>query len=234
VGAAASVWQAPLVAAGVKWVPWATVTADSATYFPRQSDDGAGPVATDLFIVPPEDTIARRPFAISLDYEVHDGRPARGADSTQAFLDDMVAIIHRYGLKAYLFTNPWDGPLMPGNGFSREIIDDIMQNWDYVSNLIYHKNIENDESRQYEYGLRFMSGSRGRLDMGKVIVTFDLTDSDAQACMLHQKYERDHFAGFIILASGAPEGGADQFAPGSANLKITELLFGHGRYSSCP
>lgn len=225
-GASQAAWQAPLKAAGVSLLDWEAAAASPDVHFPRRSADGTGPVATDVFLIPPRRTIARRAYAVSLDYEPHDGRPEEGPQGARAFLNRTADTIHALGKKAYLYTNPWDGPLMGLNGISPRLADDIITRWDYVSSLVFEGARSGSVKSEYEYGRRFFDLARRPDLAGKIIVTFVLSNTDGSACLMHARQARDHFAGYMFFPDSVPEGGADPGLP--ANRRIAELLFGRG------
>lgn len=246
-GATQQQWQAPLVSSGIcaaypcttsttlgaaaEIYVWADANADPATYFPFVAQNGKSFVFHDKFLIPP--FVNLRSNIFSIDYEPADDRTQQQA---LAFLLTITNDIHSFGYRSFLYTNSWDGGNQAHSGISTAIMPDIMANWDFVSNLVWGASTSNNIDAEYEFGLSFMQGSAPSLDFSKIITTFTInTTTDADACTIHGKYLRDHFAGFLIWQDGAPYGGTSQYLAGSTNLKISELLFGHGANPlTCP
>ncbi|MGI8839821.1 MAG: hypothetical protein ACR2F8_03405 [Caulobacteraceae bacterium] len=218
-GASASVWQAPLKAAGVSWIAWNTLNADPDAYFTRVSQDGSTKVILDKMIIPT--TVAASAYGMRVDYEVQD---SRNSNYAWPFLDDLGATIRSYGLKAYLYTNPWDSASTQKNGFSFSKIDDIKANFDYISILVWGGANQCSMETSYPYGVHFLKGVSGVLDFKQVLLTVDLLNcSESEAILMYLQRAIDHFSGYVIWDDGAVDGGSKLTG---SNLVIYALLHG--------
>ncbi len=162
-GAAPSVWEAPLVAAGLRVDPVGGPSADVYSYtdisnnpgkyynfkLPPNSADELHYVVVDKMILydQPEWVFSHQggsiPTGVMIDYEVNDFRANAAATP---FLVNLAADIHNQGFVnshgvtvhplAYLYTNPWNGPwdgALGGNSFDFLTIDQIKSSYDYIS-----------------------------------------------------------------------------------------------------
>lgn len=179
-GAPPSVWQAPLAAAGVNAIYWSTLAADPDAYFTTVSQDGKFMVTVDKMVIPT--AVATRNYGIVVDYEVQDHRTP---SETHPFLDDLGATIRSYGLKAYLYTNPWDSTSPTQlSGFSFDRMADIKANFDYISLYVWGGQGQCNLPASYPQSVAFLKGADGKLNFSQIIVTIDLfycTSIDASA-----------------------------------------------------
>lgn len=221
-GAGTATWQAPLLAAGMSAadaIAWVTVNNDPDAYFIYNSQDGQSKVTLDKMVIPT--TVSVSAYGLGIDYEVHDGRTVSEAHD---FLDDLGKTIRSYGLKAYLFTNPWESNITPLNGFSFTRMDDLKANFDYLSLFVWGSQSECDiNSAGYQQAIAFLKGVSGKLKYGQLLLTIDLlncTRADAQA--IYKQNGIDHFAGYALFDHGTT-------APSSlsgTNLIVDALLHG--------
>jgi len=218
-GAPTSVWQAPIIAAGVTSVSWNTANADPNLYFTRTSQDGNTQVMVDRMVVP--FAVSNSAYGITIDYEVQDERTS---GDTHPFLDNLGATIRSYGLKAYLYTNPWDSPSTQRNGFAFSRMDDIKANFDYISLFVWGGQFQCDELTSFPYSVHFLKGASGKLNFNQIIVTVDLLNcSVADAVLISAQHALDNFAGYNIWDDGAQDGGSRL---SGSNLVIWTLLHG--------
>lgn len=219
-GAPPSVWQAPLTAAGISAVPWSTIAADPGAWFTHISQDGSTWVMLDKMIIPT--TVSTSAYGVRLDYEVQDDRTPPDA---YPFLDDLGATIRSYGLKAYLYTNPWDSGSTQENGFSFSTMDDIKANFDYISLLVWGGQNQCIMSTSYPYSVNFLKGASGKLNFNQILLTVDLLHcSHSEAIQMYNQRAIDHFAGYVIWGDFAEQGGSTLTG---SNLVIWGLLHGN-------
>jgi|GEM_PF-4052615 len=218
-GAPPSVWQAPLTAAGINAVAWSTVNSDPDAWFTHVSQDGSTMVMVDKMIIPT--TVSTSAYGVRLDYEVQDDRTSAYA---YPFLDDLGATIRSYGLKAYLYTNPWDSGSTQENGFSFSTMDDIKANFDYISILIWGGQNQCVESTSYPYSVNFLKSVSGKINFSQILLTVDLLNcARSEVIQMYNQRAIDKFAGYVIWDDGAVEGGSTLTG---SNLIIWALLHG--------
>ncbi len=219
-GAPPSVWNAPLTAVGINAIARSTIAADPDHYCTQLSQDGKAMVMIDKMVIPT--TVLTSAYGIAIDYEVQDFRTPGEA---HPFLDDLGATIRSYGLKAYLYTNPWDSPSTALNGFDFDRMDDIKANWDYISILIWGGKNQCVEQTSYPYSVNFLRSVSGVLNFNQVLLTVDLFHcTQAEAIQMYNQRAIDHFAGYEIWDDGAIDGGSTLTG---SNLIIYALLHGH-------
>ncbi|MDQ2860474.1 MAG: hypothetical protein M3T55_07070 [Pseudomonadota bacterium] len=220
-GARPSVWQAPLTAVGINAIPWATVNADPDAYCTQLSQDGNAMVMIDKMVIPT--TVSTSANGIGIDYEVQDFRTP---SETHPFLDDLGQTIRSYGLKAYLYTNPWDSPSPALNGFAFDRMDDIKANFDYINLLVWGGKNQCIEETSYPTSVAFLKGVSGKLNFNQIIITVDLLHcSAAEASLIADQRDIDHFVGYDIWDDGAVDGGSTLTG---SNLVIYKLLHPDG------
>jgi hypothetical protein len=222
-GAGPAVWQAPLLAAGMSAsdaIAWSTLNANPTDYFTNVSQDGKSKVTLDKMVIPY--AVSTSAYGVLIDYEVQDHRTT---SQTHDFLDQLGATIRTYGLKAYLYTNPWEDPVTQRNGFSFTRMDDIKANFDYISLYIWGSSGQCNFNTSYPYGVNFLKSTSGKLNFSQVLITFDLNlCSESTAIQLYNQQKQDHFAGYNIFPDGAVEGGSIFAGP---NAVIWGLLYGN-------
>ena len=216
-GAPASVWQAPLKRAGIGSVAWSTLNADPSAYFTSTSQDGNSTVMIDTMVIPT--AVSTSAYGVLIDYEVQDHRTPH---QTHHFLDDLGATIRSFGLKAYLYTNPWDSASPQLSGFAFDRIDDIKANFDYISLYVWGGPHQCIERTSYPTSVNFLKGVSGKLNFNQIIVTVDLFYcTPSEASLIADQRAIDHFAGYNIFDHGAIVGGSTLTG---SNLVIWKLF----------
>ncbi|MDQ2762475.1 MAG: hypothetical protein M3Y22_02970, partial [Pseudomonadota bacterium] len=206
-GATATHWQAPLIAVGLSAsdaISWDQLNHNPAAYFTSVSQDGASKVMVDKMAIPT--TVSTSAYGIVLDYEVQDDRTVSEAVN---FLVDMGSTIRSYRLKAYLFTNPWDGQQVTNNGFALSSMDPLKANFDFISLFLLDYNLICNVQTAYAPSVTFLRGVSGKLNFNQILVTVDESlCSPADAAAIHNQRSIDNFAGYRLFADGANEGGS--------------------------
>ena len=222
IGAPAAAWQAPLLAVGLSpsdAIPWATVAASPAAYFTTRSQDGKSMVMLDKMVIP--FAVSSNPFGVMLDYEVQDHRNTSDAHD---FLDGLGAAIRSYGLKAYLYTNPWESASTQSNGFSFVRMDDIKANFDYISLYIWGGPYSCDFNNSYASAVKFLKSASGMLNFSQILVTFDMKYcTEATAIQLFNQQVQDGFSGYNLFSDGAVQGSPNWFG---TNEVLWALMYG--------
>jgi hypothetical protein len=202
-GASSLVWQAPLKAAGISAVTWDSLNANPSAYFKYRSQDGGSTVMVDKMVIPT--TRSTSAYGMRIDYEVQDDRTAADA---HPFLGDLGATIRRYGLKAYLYTNPWDSESTQRNGFAFSRIDDLKANFDYISILVWGGTNQCIMATSYPYSVSFLRGVSGALNFRQILLTVDLLHcTTTQAILMYRQRAIDHFSGYVMWDDNAIVGG---------------------------
>ena len=218
-GAPPSIWEAPLLNAGVSFIAWSELSANPDDHFTSTSQDGNSTVMVDEMPIPTAVSTSAR--GVGIDYEVQDDRPTSG---TNGFLADLGSTIRSYGKKAYLYTNPWDGGELGRNGFAFTGIDNIKAHFDYISLFLLNPSRLCDVPTGYGPSVTFLRGVSGQLNFSQILVTVDETlCTPADAIALYQQRRIDHFAGYNLFPDGAVEGGSTLTGP---NRLIWYLLHG--------
>jgi hypothetical protein len=222
-GAPPSVWQAPLVAAGMSpsgAVTWDQLNADPDAYFTRQSQDGSSRVTLDRMVIPQD--VSTSAVGIAIDYEVHDGR---ASPEGEGFLDSLGATIRGYKLKAYLYTNPWESDVTALNGFTLAGMDQIKVSFDYISLFVWGaQNACDINSPGWNQAITFLKGASGKMNNGQFVLTIDLLNcSSADALAIYKQMNISHFAGYTLWPDGTTMGGTRLTGP---NLILWTLLNG--------
>ena len=222
IGAPASVWQAPLLAVGLSpsdAIPWATAAANPQAYFKTLSQDGKSMVTLDKMVIP--FAVSSDPYGVMLDYEVQDHRSTSEAHD---FLDAIAATVRGYGLKIYLYTNPWESSSTQSNGFSFARMDEIKANFDYISLYIWGEQYSCDFNNSYLPAVNFLKGVSGRLDFSQILITFDMKlCTEATAIQLFNQRAQDGFSGYNLFADGAVEGSPNWLG---TNEVLWALMYG--------
>jgi hypothetical protein len=219
-GAPPSVWQAPLKAAGVTALTWDQLNAHPDTYFTTWSQDGSSKVTVDKMVVP--QAVSTSASGIEIDYEVQDGRPPFEGEG---LLVNLGAAIRSYGLKAYLYTNPWESDETPLNGFTLAGMNQIKANFDYISLFVWGgQNQCEINSAGFDQAITFLKSTSGTLNYGQFVLTIDLLNcSKLDALAIYNHMKVNHFAGYMLWPDGAIMGGTELTG---ANLTIWTLLNG--------
>jgi hypothetical protein len=223
VGAPASVWQAPLIAAGLSAsdaLSWNQLNANPDAYFTNESQDGSSKVTLDKMVIPAG--VSTSAVGMAIDYEVHDGRPP--SEGT-GFLNGLGATIHSYGLMAYLYTNPWESDETVASGFTLAGMDGIKANFDYLSLFVWGgPNQCAIDSPGWNQAIAFVKGVSGKINNGQMVLTIDLLNcSSADALAIFLQMNINHFAGYTLWPDGVEMGGRRLTG---ANLTIWTLLNG--------
>lgn len=182
---------------GLKVAPWASVQPDGV------AATGGDPVVTDTFVIPPVNTIATAKTHVtilSLDYEPHDTRPAgvplpgkQPAMGTAAWLlFHFSEFAHQHGYKAFLYTNPFSGPLQASQGLTAAATPALIANFDYVTNMVYSAQPGWTVQTQLAYGDTIIPASHE-------IITPFLDISAADMCWLHAQWLKRRSPGFMVF-----------------------------------
>lgn len=249
-GATASAWQAPLIAAGFNpntdLISYLALQANPGDFVNFNADcnshDGKSYVTIDKFIVHDQPNwvyvngTSTPPTGVMIDWEVND---FRSTSDGALFLAKLASEIHAQTVggvspKAYLYTNPWvyvplkGGTVtggMAANGFDFYTIDQVKSAFNFISLYLLDNGAHCNIKSAYNTAISNIRGVSGVVNNSELSVTVDLGRCNEQAMLdLFHLNEAQNFGGYAIFPNQTTMGGQELPLVGN-NLLLWRLMY---------